>query len=204
MKRVLINYSLEIFSAVVILLTLVNTLFFPSLSLVRKLVNGFALTAILHEFEEKRTPGGFYELVEKTLGVKTSETDLPLAATYVMIYWTVVLTLSYIFPSVVVFCIMLIALGILEIFGHTMLIFAAHLGKPYSPGLISAWIMGGMSIYSILQLHANHLASASQFVFGTILMLVGFIIMQRCILAHSNLSFGEFLKNVRRLVFGKK
>lgn len=46
---------------------MVIILFFQELSYTRKLALGFAILAILHEFEEKRIPGGFFELMAKNL-----------------------------------------------------------------------------------------------------------------------------------------
>lgn len=52
MRQKLLDYSLELFCACVIVLTLERILFFPVLPLVRSLVCGFALVAVLHEFDE--------------------------------------------------------------------------------------------------------------------------------------------------------
>lgn len=204
MSKKIVKYSLEIFSAVVLLITLVNLLFFPERSLIHTLTNGFAIIAILHEFEEKRTPGGFYDLTEKMFGIIKDETDLDKSGSFVMLYWVFVLGLSYIFDHVVIFFIMLIALGILEMIGHTLMIWLAKVGKPYTPGMISAWIMGAMSIYSIVCLNNNNIATGTNYLIGTLLMIVGFAIMQRYTVSTSNLSYRDFLKSLKALFLPKK
>ena len=150
MKQKLLNYSLEIFCAAVIVLTLIRILFFPELPLIRSLVAGYALLAVLHEFEEKRTPGGFFEMI-----------------------------------------------------GHTMLPVVGKLGKPYSPGMVSAWLMGAMSIYSILCINKAGLATGSDYLIGTLLMVVGFALMQRATLISSGMRYSDLLKNIKSLLFSK-
>lgn len=60
MKNWIMKYNLEIFSTIVLLFVGVMILFFPEISYVRKITLAYAILAILHEFEEKRTPGGFF------------------------------------------------------------------------------------------------------------------------------------------------
>lgn len=59
MKNLIMKYNLEIFSTIVLLVVGVIVLFFPDISYIRKIALAYAILAILHEFEEKRTPGGF-------------------------------------------------------------------------------------------------------------------------------------------------
>lgn len=204
MSRKIYKYSLEIFSASVIVITLINLLFFPDRSLIHTLTNGFALIAILHEFEEKRTPGGFYELVEAVLGIKKDQTDLDKSGSIVMLYWVIILSLSSIFEGVVVLFIMLIALGLFEMVAHTILIWVAHTKKPYTPGMFSAWLMGAMSVYSIICLNTANMATGKSYLIGSILMIVGFAFMQRCTVSTSNLNYRDFLKNLTALILPKK
>ena len=203
MKQKIIDYSLELFCACVIVLTLVRILFFPVLPLVRSLVCGYALIAVLHEFEEKRVPGGFYEMVRDILDVRVKPGQEGLSASFVMVYWIVVLSLSFVFDDVIVLFVMLIALGVLEIVGHTAVIFVGRLGRPYSPGLVSAWLMGAMAAYSIVQINAAGLATGADYALGTVLMLAGFAVMQRATLSTTNLTYREFLGNVRGMVLGR-
>lgn len=204
MKQKFLDYSLELFCASVIVLTLIRILFFPELPLIRSLVAAYALIAVLHEFEEKRAPGGFFEMVQKVLHIDTQHMNLGLSSFFVMFYWIVVLALSFVFHNTVVLFIMLIVLGLLEMVGHTLLIFVGKLGKPYSPGMVSAWIMGAMSVYSIICINNADMASGLDYLIGTILMIIGFAIMQRATLITSGMSYRDLLKNIKNLFIKQK
>ncbi|NHM13642.1 HXXEE domain-containing protein [Xiamenia xianingshaonis] len=201
--RFILDYSLELFCALVILLTLVRILFFPELPLIQNLVNAFALMAVLHEFEEKRTPGGFFDLTQNIGGVDKSKLDAGLASSFVMFYWVVLLALPMMFPTVPWLFVILICLGIFEAVAHTGIIFAGHLGKFYSPGLVSAWLMCGLSIYCIFDVNAAGIMQWHDWVIGIALFLLSFVSLQRLTLVAAHMSYREFLTNVRNHALGK-
>lgn len=178
MKNWIVKYSLEIFSAIVLLFLAVIILFFPEISYTRKLTLGFAILAILHEFEEKRTPGGFYELMAKKFGLSESM-DVDLAGFFVLCYWTVLIVLPYVFDRIVIFLVMPIALGFFEAFVHTAGIWLHHMKKPYTPGLVSAWLMAALSLYAVCYLNTQGSASGTDYLIGVILMVAGFAVLQR-------------------------
>lgn len=204
MFRKFLDYNLEIFCATIIVLTLVRILFFPNLSFIQNLVHAFALIAVLHEFEEKRVPGGFYEMTQRILGINQATTDKGLSSSFVMLYWVIVLGLSFIFDNCIMLFVMLIALGILELIGHTAIVFVGKLGKPYSPGMISAWLMGAMGIYSIVLLNTYGMATWVDYLGGTLLMIFGFVLMQRGTLSATDMTFKDFLGNLKKLFSGKR
>ena len=195
--RFILDYSLELFCALVVLLTMVRLLFFTELPLIQNLVNVFALSAVLHEFEEKRTPGGFFELTQNVGGVDKSKLDSGLSSSFVMFYWVVLLALPMIFPDVTWLFIILICLGIFEAIAHTGIIFAGHLGKFYSPGLVSAYLMCALSIYCIFDITAAGITQWYDWVIGIVLFFVSFVILQRLTLVAAHMSYKEFLTNVR-------
>lgn len=200
MKRCIIKYSLEIFSAVVLILTLINLLFFPQSSLIRRLTNGFAIMAVLHEFEEKRIPGGFFELMAKKFGISEEQSDLDLASLFVILYWTVILGLSYTFEDITFFFIMPVVLGFFEAFVHTMGIWLHHMKKPYTPGLASAWWMAILSGYSVYCLQSNELAAGTDYLIGSVLMSVGFALMDKGVLYACKMTFADVRNNIRSLL----
>lgn len=70
-----------------------------------------------------------------------------------------------------------VVLGFFEAFVHTIGIFIHKMKKPYTPGLVSAWIMAAGAIYTIYYLEANELVGVGDYVLGTILMFGGFLLM---------------------------
>lgn len=203
MRKWLIKYSLEIFSTIVLLFVMVNMLLVPELSYIRKLAIGFAILAVLHEFEEKRTPGGFYELMTKKFGIPTETANLDLASFFVICYWTALIVLSFVFDNLVVFLIMPVALGFFEAFVHTAGIWIHHMKKPYTPGLLSAWLMAGLSVFSICYLNTLGTVTAIDYLLGTILMVVGFAIMECGSLYALNTTFKNIRNNIKKIMKSK-
>ena len=63
MKKIILKYNLELFSFIVLIVLMIRFLFFPELSGEHRILSAFMTVAILHEYEEKRIPGGFFELM---------------------------------------------------------------------------------------------------------------------------------------------
>ena len=81
------KYNMHIFIAMVMILTVYDFLNWNSISLVRKLMNVFAVLAILHEIEEKYWPGGFHKLMLKKFQIDTDGFDVERANVMVFIFW---------------------------------------------------------------------------------------------------------------------
>lgn len=198
MKNWIIKNSLELFSALVIILVMIHILFFPEISYVQKLTLAFALVSVLHEFEEKRWPGGFFELMAKKFGLSKEKTNVDLAGFFVICYWIVLISLAFVFDNMVMFLIMSVALGIFEAFIHTVGIWIHKMRKPYTPGLISAWLMAMLSGYTIYYLNTNLLASGKDYLLGIILMIFGFMILQRGTFYAANMTYKDIRENIKK------
>ena len=203
MKNWIIKYSLEIFSTAVLLIVMAVMLFFPEVSYIRKLTLGFAILAVLHEYEEKRVPGGFFELMAKKFGMNKETTNVDLAGFFVICYWVVLLVLPYVFDSMELFLVMSIALSIFEAFVHTAGIWIHKMKKPYTPGLASAWLMAALSVYSICWLNANTGISGRDYLVGVLLMVVGFVILERGTLYAANMTFKDVRDNMKKVLRSK-
>lgn len=77
---------MHLFILIVGILTIYDLANWNSISLVRKLVNVFAVFAILHEIEEKYWPGGFMELMLKKLKINIGDFDTETAKLNVVIF----------------------------------------------------------------------------------------------------------------------
>lgn len=203
MKNWIVKYSLEIFSAAVLLFVMAVMLFFPEVSYVQKLTLGFAILAVLHEYEEKRTPGGFFELMAKKFGMSLENTNVDLAGFFVICYWLVLIVLPFVFDSMVVLLVMPIALGIFEAFVHTAGIWIHHMKKPYTPGLASAWPMAALSVYSICYLNNHTDITGKDYLVGTLLMVIGFAILQRGTLYAANMTYKDVRNNLMKVLKSK-
>lgn len=90
---------MHIFIILIAVLTVYDILNWNNISLVRKLVNLFAILGILHEIEDKYWPGGFTELMLKKLKVNINDFDDGKAKLYVVIFWLVYICLGYVFEK---------------------------------------------------------------------------------------------------------
>lgn len=191
------KYNIHIFIVLVAFLTVYDFLNWESISIVRKLVNLFAVLAILHEIEEKYWPGGFHALMFKKMNVDIKDVDVEMSNLTVFVFWLVYLGLGYIFDNLVFFFIMTIALSIFEAIVHTAGIKIHKLDKPYTPGLVTAWLLAIAAIYSIIQLNKFNLASPLDYLIGVILFIISFLILQSQVFKQIGVSRREMIKRIR-------
>ena len=197
MMNFLKKYNIYVFIVLIALLTIYDFLNWDSISMVRKLVNLFAILAVLHEIEEKYWPGGFHNLMLKKIKVDINDFDLGSANLIVFIFLLVYIALGYIFDNLVFFFIMAIILSIFEALIHSAGIKIHNLDKPYTPGLLTAWLMAIAAIYSIIQLNKYGLASPFDYLIGVILFIISFLILQSQVFKVIGISRKEAIIRVR-------
>lgn len=186
-----------IFIIAVICLTVIDAVIWRQLSLVRKLATVFAVLAAAHEIEEKIWPGGFFELMLIKFGMKKEETDLGRATLAVSIYWLLLIALPYIFDQYAWLLVITIALSFFEAFIHTTGIAIHRMKKPYTPGLVTAWLLAVVAIIAVVQLNAYGMVSAGGYVAGTILMILSFICLDMVIISGFEKKISEIMGSVR-------
>ena len=99
MKHILQKYSLETFSFIVLIILLIRFLFYPDLPAEHRILSAFMILAILHEFEEKRTPGGFFELMAKKFGLPAEQRLFEKAGLCVIIYLRVIFIVASLYSG---------------------------------------------------------------------------------------------------------
>lgn len=189
--------STYLFLAVVICFAIVDIILWNQLSLVRKLVTIFAVLAAAHEIEEKIWPGGFFDLMLGKFGIKKEDMDLGRATSAVSVYWLLLLAIPYIFDQHPWLLVSTIALSFFEAFIHTAGIAIHHMKKPYTPGLVTAWLLAVVAVISIVQLNAGHMVSAGGYVAGTVIMVATFICLDIFIISGLGKKPKELIKMVR-------
>lgn len=196
MRNRILKYHLEIFTAFVFLFTIVNALLFRHLSDARKFINLFLLLGVLHEWEEKRYPGGFFDLMAKKFNMNFSQEVLDRAGCFVIIYWLFVTLIPYAFDQLVFLLLIPVVLNIFEAFIHTMGIVIHQLKKPYTPGMVSGWIMAISSVAVVAYLERNALVSASDYVLGVVLMFGTFILMDVAIFRAAGMCLSDMKQKI--------
>ena len=190
MKKI-IQYNLEILTCILTIIILYSVLNWNELSLLRQMTTTFMLLYTLHEWEESRFPGGFYRIFFSKCKIDPNVSEATMHFP-VAIYLLVILLVPYAFNESVVFALIPLVLAIFEGFIHTAGIIIHQLKKPYSPGMITAWIMFGYSIYMIPQLNSQFKLSAVTWIVGIILTFASFFIMETQFLKTVGITIKEF------------
>lgn len=199
MKKFILKYSLELFTLLVCVLTLVDCIMYAEISVFRKLINLFLIIGVFHEWEEKRFPGGFFELMANKIGIKAEKEIFDRGALIVVLYWIVITAIPYLFDRHAFLLLVPVVLGLFEAFVHTAGIFIHKMKKPYTPGLITAWIMALASGYTIWYLEANDLVTAVDYLSGVVLMFGSFILMDIAIFRTIGLSRAEMKEKIKKM-----
>ena len=169
-----------------------------NLSVIQKFVMVFNLLFILHEWEEMHYPGGFTNLIsgmlrrdvsqEQKLASRIPTSILLMAFTLVPFFW----------DDCVIFILVTASLGIFEGFVHLMAIRLFRLPKFYSPGLVTAELEFLVSVVLIVWLEQNNLASATDYIWGAVIMFACFIAMQRTLVWMVGMKYSELPKRLRK------
>lgn len=196
MGKFIRNYALEIYTVISLGLLLAGALM-DSLSVIQKFVMVFNLLFILHEWEEMHYPGGFADLISGMLGKDVSKEQklasriptsiLLIAFTFVPFFW----------DNYVIFILVTATLGIFEGFVHMMAIRLFRLPKFYSPGLITAALELLVSVALIVWLEQNNLATATDYIWGVVIMFACFITMQKTLTMMIGVKYSDLPKRLR-------
>lgn len=196
MGRFIKRYALEIYTVISLGLLLAGALM-DNLSVIQKFVMVFNFLFILHEWEEMYYPGGFADLIvgvigkdvttEQKLASRIPTSILLMAFTFVPFFW----------DDSVIFILVTATLGIFEGFVHMMAIRLFRLPKFYSPGMITAILELFVSVALIVWLEQNNLASATDYIWGVVIMFACFIAMQKTLTMMIGVKYSELPKRIR-------
>ena len=203
MKKWIVNYNLEILTVILAVVFGVSLFFWNSLTLAGGALLGFMVLYTLHEWEESRFPGGFYDLVFGGFGIKITASEarmhLPVA-----IYILIMLLVPFALQETTFLVLIPLGLGLFEGVIHVAGIKIHKLKKPYTPGMITGLIMFAYSVFIITQINKAGGLPVWQWLVGFVLAFVGFAVMEQFFLRTVGLTFGEFRKMAMARVLGSK
>ena len=203
MKKLIVNYNLEILTTVLSIVFGVSLFFWDSLSLAGKALLGFMVLYTFHEWEESRFPGGFYDLFFGGFGIEITASEarmhLPVA-----IYILIMLLVPFALQQTTFLMLIPLGLGLFEGVIHVAGIKIHKLKKPYTPGMITGLIMFAYSIFIIIQINKVGGLPMWQWIIGFVLAFVGFAVMEKFFLRTVGLSFGDFRKMAMTRVLGNR
>ena len=198
----IIKYNLEIMSCIFAVIIVIALLNWNDLSIMRQMTIVFMVLYTLHEWEESRFPGGFYRIFfsKCTIDPNISEEKLHLP---VAVYLLIILLIPLIFDEIATFALIPLLLALFEGFIHTAGIIIHQLKKPYSPGMITAWIMFIYSIIMIRRLNEAASMTSATWIMGIVLTLVSFMIMETRFMKGAGITIKEFQTNMRNYMLGR-
>lgn len=192
----LIKYNLEIMTGIFAVVLAASLSQWTELSMLRRMIVVFMVLYTLHEWEESKYPGGFYRIFfsKCTIDPTVSEERMHLP---VAIYLLMILLIPYAFDSLAVLALVPLVLALFEGFIHTAGIIIHQLKKPYSPGMITAWMMFAYAVYMIGRLNAQLHLGAIDWILGIVLTAVSFFIMETFFMKGVGITVKEFQTNMR-------
>ena len=203
MKKCIYNYNLEIMTVILAILFGVSLFCWNGLTLAGKSLLGFMVLYTLHEWEESKFPGGFYDLFFGGFGVEINVSEsrmhLPVA-----IYILVMLLIPFAMQNITFLVLIPLGLGLFEGVIHVAGIKIHKLKKPYTPGMITGILLFVYSIFIIIQINKAGGLFAWQWAVGFVLALLGFVIMEQFFLKTVGLTFADFRKMAMARVLRNK
>ena len=191
-----IKYNLEMMSGIFAVIVAVGILNWPELSMLRRMILIFMVLYTLHECEESRFPGGFYRIFfsKCTIDPNISEERLHFP---VAVYLLIILPVPFVLDNIVVLGLVPLLLALFEGFIHTAGIIIHQLKRPYSPGMITAWIMFVYAIVMIRRLNAQLDMGAATWILGIVLTIGSFMIMESRFMKGAGITVKEFQTNMK-------
>lgn len=191
------HYALEIYTVLAMFFMVVTSMM-DNLSTVQQFVVVFNFLFILHEWEEGFYPGGFVDLIASLIDKELTD-DLRRASRIPTGILLVVMTLvPFLFDENPMFLVSIATFGIFEGFVHTMGIRLFRLKKKYTPGLATALVEATLGITLLTYLAVNHMAEWYDYVFGVVLFLVAFAIMQKTLTMMVGIRYSDLPKLVKK------
>lgn len=203
MKKRIVEHNLEIMSVILAIVWCGSLFFWNRLTLAGRALLGYMLLYTLHEREESRIPGGFYDLFfggfGMTITVSEARMHLPVA-----IYILVMLLVPFALQQRTFLTLIPLGLGLFEGVIHMAGIKIHKLKKPYTPGMITGLVLFAYSVFVITQINRAGGLPAWQWIVGFLLSFAGFAIMERFFLRTVGLTFGAFRKMAMARVLGSR
>ena len=196
MKRFIKYYALEIYT-VLALSFIVAAAVIGNLSTVQKLVVVDALLFVLHEWEEGHYPGGFIKLISGLVGIKVDDEMSRASRIHAGILLLTLSIVPFVFDTTPLIIVAVATFGFIECFVHTMGIRLFRMKRFYTPGMVTAWLEFVVSVMMITYLAVNDIARWYDYVFGPLLMIVCFGLLQKTMTLMVGIRYSDMPKMIR-------
>ena len=182
MKRFIKYYALEIYT-VLALSFIVATAVIGNLSTVQKLVVVDAL--------------GFIKLISGLVGIKVDDEMSRASRIPAGILLLTLSIVPFVFDTTPLIIVAVATFGFIECFVHTMGIRLFRMKRFYTPGMVTAWLEFVVSVMMIAYLAVNDIARWYDYVFGPLLMIVCFGLLQKTMTLMVGIRYSDMPKMIR-------
>ena len=167
------------------------------MSTVQKLVVVDALLFVLHEWEEGHYPGGFIKLISGLVGIKVDDEMSRASRIPAGILLLTLSIVPFVFDTTPLIIVAVATFGFIECFVHTMGIRLFRMKRFYTPGMVTAWLEFVVSVMMIAYLAVNDIARWYDYVFGPLLMIVCFGLLQKTMTLMVGIRYSDMPKMIR-------
>lgn len=197
------KYSLEIFTIIMTGMIIYCAVSFHILCSTQRIAMAYMILFILHEWEENRFPGGFAELMAKFFGLNITQKQERLShiPVYALIF---IVTMVPFFTNITMLVLVPVYLGLFEAVVHVVGIRIHKMKKPYTPGMVTALLLGAASLIVLIICSEKQLVQGAEYAWGALLMFVCFAIMQRTVIAIFGLGYRDLIANVKLKIKSNK
>ena len=193
-------YSLEIYTLVSLLLLTISAIFIHP-DITQQIALAYILLFVLHEWEEGHYPGGFIDLIAGMMlgGAENIPSEIKKGSRlYTGIYLLALTFVPYFAHGMVWLVLPAVFLGLWEGIVHIMGIRIFRRKRPYTPGMVTAECEFVLSIFVCWYLAHNGLVRPIHFLFGFLLMALGFMCMQRALVHSVGRKYRELPSMIRK------
>ncbi len=191
------HYALEIYTVISMML-LAYAAMSGELSVIQKLVVIDTLLFILHERGEGHYPGGFVDMVANLVQVNVSDEIKRASRVPAGILLLLLSVLPFVFDDIPMVTMVIATFGIIEGTVHTVGIRLFRRKHFYTPGMVTAWLEFAVSILLIVHLATGSLGQWYDYVFGPVIMIVCFGLLQKTMTLMVGINYGDMPKYLKQ------
>ena len=190
------HYALEIYTVIAMILLTVPA-FMGELSAIQKFMVIYSVLFVLHEWEEGMYPGGFVNMIASLVLIEVSDEIKRASRIPAGILLLLITVVPFVFDSTILFAVAVATFGIIEGVVHVVGIRLFQCKTPYTPGMVTAILEATESFALIAYLACNHLGAWYDYVFGPLLMIVCFGMLQKTMTLLVGIRYSDMPKYVK-------
>jgi hypothetical protein len=195
--KCLVRYNVFILSVYAFIMLGFLIAFWESFSMVQRFAIGFLVLVTLHEWEETKFPGGFFEVMGGIMKLDMSIVpagSLHLPPTVFIIILTL---LPLLFPSIVGLFLAVMVLGIFEGVIHVVGIKLGRMKKPYTPGMNTGEVMLVYSVVGIYSAVSRGRIAPLDWLLALVVFFGGFLLMEINVYRILNIKITDVMKRMK-------